>query len=406
MPQASSPPTLIGLPVELRLSILDYLIPRDTGNRKTITMSLVEGLRHSGPDNIHIHDVYPSRLSLRRYLNGIGMVNRQLHEDAMVLLYDRTFIVRIGKSQKCMWPQCIADYAMNWTIPMQWQVLLPGLDAARVRELRIQAVSGEDDVTWASIQWRLESFCRILGRHSREQGLKKLVVDIAGMQEYPPERFMWEIGPWGPVFVLDPSKAVFEDVVRLSHAIWLYLSNVRACEIAVPEWASRDQWVLDAIKETKEAIRHSWEEWNELVANGTIDQSTHQYKQREGDEACRFDGMNEQGDFESADAAAEDTDHDNDEREPEQSETEEEANPADPTNDDSESTESDDYPRYNPNDEEEPENTWAKIEGEEWDDFYLLPPPPPYVLEYQLRDSVWIFGEEPQVESSEVDWGW
>jgi len=390
--------------MELRLSILDLLIPRDADNRKAITMSLVQGLRQPGPDNIHIHDVYPSRQSLRRYLKGIGMVNRQLHDDATVLLYDRTFIIRIGKDPKCSWPQCVADHAANWTMPMQWQVLLPGLDIARVKEIRLQAVSSENDVTWASIQWRLESICRILDKTIGEQGLRKLVVDIADMQESPPEWSVWQIGPWGPMSVLDPPKATVEDVVRLLHPVWSYLNNVKVCEIIVPEWASRDQRVVDAVKETKEVIRHSWEEWNELVENGSIDYTAYQCDQRQEDEACKFDAVNEQGDSESADTATDDINDDNDERKPEQSETEDqETNLIDFTDDDSET---DDWPRYNPNDEEEPEDLWAKRRDEEWDDFYLLPPPPPYILEYQLRDSVWIFGEEPQVESSEVDWGW
>lgn len=404
MSQAPNPSILIGLPVETRLSILDYLIPRGADNRQTITMSLVDGLRHPGPDNIHIHDVYPSRQSLRRYLKGIGMVNRQLHADAMVLLYDRTFIIKIGKDPKCSWPQCVADHAANWTIPMQWQVLLPGFDIARVKEMRIRAVSSGNNVTWASIQWRLESFCHILGRHLGEQGLKKLVVDIADMHESPPEWSVWQIGPWGPVSVLDPPKATVEDVVRLLHPVWSCLSNVKACEVIVPEWAGRDPWAVDAANETKEVIGLTWKERYEIVENSSIQDTASPCDGCQWNDTHNPDGANEQEGSESADVGTDNTAYNNNECKPEQIETEEEE--TNPTNLTDDGSETDDWPRYNPNDEEEPEDLWAKRRDEEWDDFYLLPPPPRYVLEYQLRDSVWIFGEEPQVESSEVDWGW
>lgn len=405
MSEISGCSTLIGLPGELRLSILDYLIPRDAGNRKTITMPLFEGLRHSEPDNIHIHDMYPSRLSLRRYLKGIGLVNRQLHNDAMVLLYDRTFIITIGIDPKRSSAKCIADYAANWTIPMQWQVLLPGLDVARVKELRIQAVPSTKDVTWESIQWRLESFCRILGRNIGEQGLKKVVVDIAEMQKSTPLVPGCEFIPWISVSNLDPPIATAEDVVRLLQPVWLCLSNVKACEIVVPDWASSDQWVVDAVKETKDAIRLSWEDWNELVESGQIQDTAAQGDQCEWDNVYNPDGANEQGDPESVDAAADDTNYNYEGCQAKEAEEEEEKIEQDGSADnDSESEESEDWPRWNPNDEEEPEDLCAKREGEQWDDFYLLPPSPRYVVEYQLRDSVWIFGEEPQVESSETDW--
>lgn len=382
MAQTSSSSTLTGLPVELRLAILDYLIPRDANNLKTITMSLIVGLRHGDPDNIHIHDVYPSPLSLRRYLKGVGMVNHQVRDDAMVLLYNCTFIIRISINSLHMRYQCIADHAANYTVPLQWQLLLPGLNIGRMKELRIQATPNENLVTWESIQWRLDGFCRIIGKTIGDQGLKKLVVDFTLMQKSTPLRPACTIVPWIPVVVQDPPEATIEDVVRLLHPLWLYLSNVKACEIAVPEWASRDQWVLNAIKETKEAIGHRWEEWNELVKNGTVDQSAYQCEQRAGDEACAFDEANEQGNVESVDAAAENINSSDDQRKPEQPETNENTDQADPTETDLESSEGDDFSRFNSHDEKEPEDTWAKVEDEEWDDFYLLPPRPPSVLEY------------------------
>lgn len=407
MAQASSSSTLMGLPVELRLAILDYLIPRDANNMKTITMSLIVGLRHGDPDNIHIHDVYPPPLSLRRYLKGVGMVNHQVRKDAMVLLYNRTFIIRISINSMHLRHQCIADHAANHAVPMQWRLLLPGLDVGRVKELRIQAMPNENLVTWESIQWRLDSFCRILGKTVRDQGLLKLVVDFTDMQKSTPLLPLRTINPWIPVVVLDPPKATVEDVVRLLHPIWLYLRNVKACEVNVPEWASKDQWVLDAIQETKAAIRRSPQERNERNEPSENDQTQ--------DPTCQCDnfqcenvhcGANEQGGPESAvaDPATDDPQYNNDKRKLEQAETEE--NNTDlsaPTDNDPVSTESDNRLLSNLNDEEESEDTWAKIEGEEWDDFYLLPPRPPHVSEYQLRDSAWIFGEEPQLDSSEMD---
>lgn len=83
---------LTKLPAELRLQILDHLIPRDDSGGKTIEFQMSER-QVGGPVHFATTTMYPcqaksSLASMRQFLYGIGHVNRQLYEDAMTLVYE------------------------------------------------------------------------------------------------------------------------------------------------------------------------------------------------------------------------------------------------------------------------------------------------------------------------------
>lgn len=98
---------LTAMPAEIRRHILDYIIPRGHCSSKysgrEVRLFLTERYIGVRDGNFATTTLYsdiptPSRLSFRRFLKGVGSVNRQLHNDALALLYERTFIIMLDDS--------------------------------------------------------------------------------------------------------------------------------------------------------------------------------------------------------------------------------------------------------------------------------------------------------------------
>lgn len=105
----------------------------------------------------------------------------------------------------------------------------------------------------------------------------------------------------------DPVEATVEDVIGILRSAWRFIGDVKACEIKVPEWASANQLVKDAAKETREAVCLSWsgcehtfevedsEEYQATEHQGDIDEMSWSEEERESEEPepraipCRCD---------------------------------------------------------------------------------------------------------------------
>jgi hypothetical protein len=226
MSESPNLPPLLRLPMELRLSILKYLLPLDTEGHKTITMRLYEGLRHRDLANLHVEKTYPSRHALSRYLMGVRMVNHKLHADTLTLLYSRTFIIRITEDSSprtydCRnWFQYAHQYRRNG-----WRAFLPGLDLARIKALKIQIEPSNCPGTWPGVHRRMDMFCRMLGRSIGDQELKRLVVEITDTKTSGVELgSRWDDG----IGAQDPVEATVEDVIGILQSAWRFIGDVKA----------------------------------------------------------------------------------------------------------------------------------------------------------------------------------
>jgi len=101
----------------------------------------------------------------------------------------------------------------------------------------------------------MDMFCRMLGRSIGDQELKRLVVEITDTKTSGVELgSRWDDG----IGAQDPVEATVEDVIGILQSAWRFIGDVKACEIKMPEWASTNQLVNDAAKETREAVCLSW----------------------------------------------------------------------------------------------------------------------------------------------------
>lgn len=164
---------LMDLPIEIRLSIIDYLLPRDRDKSRTITLpTRVCHIEHgAGTNTISLGlpkldpcllllaaDTSPSRFALRRYLFGIALVSHQLHAEFNEVLHSSTFIVDI--SEKAFSEQGCAPFRWIYHPTVwEWNQLLPGLDISRVRELKVRLRPSDHDMFWdiCMIAWKLSA---------------------------------------------------------------------------------------------------------------------------------------------------------------------------------------------------------------------------------------------------------
>lgn len=244
------------IPIEIRLSILEYLLPRDRDNSRTIelptracsidhgagTNTLFLGLPQLDPYSMYAVDSSPSRFSLRRFLSGISLVSRQLHAESNKILHFSTFIVDISEQ----------TFSINGFAPFQfifpptvweWNPLLPGLDISHVRELKVRLQPSDHDTFWEYMHDCMKNFCEDLNQRIDSGGLKKLTIEITEGQSTRASE---------PPASLVPASA--NDVAGILDLLRRHLGNVQKCEIKLPEWATGDQELKALVKETKATV--------------------------------------------------------------------------------------------------------------------------------------------------------
>ncbi|KAL8818323.1 MAG: hypothetical protein Q9191_007968 [Dirinaria sp. TL-2023a] len=141
---------LTSLPPEIRHQILEYLFPVDSIGLKNITFHIDTKHTENWDTQPHAPITLLSILTnpplhlLRSFLYGIGLVNRALHADAMIVLYSRTFTLSLDDDH--LHPLCsrlLLGHDSSVRLSWQWDpFLLRGLDLTRGRAFRIEIIPG------------------------------------------------------------------------------------------------------------------------------------------------------------------------------------------------------------------------------------------------------------------------
>ncbi|KAL8830026.1 MAG: hypothetical protein Q9191_001665 [Dirinaria sp. TL-2023a] len=186
-----------------------------------------------------------------RYLDGIGSVNRQLHLEALDLLYSRNFVLKIGDLtfahhfdlRNFLTDPCYTGCEWRWD---NFTRFLPGLDWSRVKKLRVDVGDSEFDGYWQCVWASLKSMSCL--RYGVFKNVKRLEIDIAnfgccGLQNPYDDT----IAPFVPV----PTTVdhIYGCLWEL-HECWLGLTR---CDITVPEWAMDDELIQFGARAVQEA---------------------------------------------------------------------------------------------------------------------------------------------------------
>jgi len=309
--------TLMRVPSEIRLSILDYLLPRNLDNKRTITFPIREH-PNQPPDYcnkvfLHALETTPSRLSLRRYLSGISHVNRQLRLESLQLLYSYAFILEVSEHTfrpDGRDPHAILHYAETnpqWA----WKNVLLCLDLTCVRELRLVIEPSDYPGFWPNVRNAMTTFPWPRGT------TKCLRIEICEMQDSmahnPPD--------FDCIVAWEPVVSTVEDVVDVLQVIGDRVKDVKRFELSLPEFVKGIEWFEEGIRALEVSVCED-RVWNEL---------------RDGDEEDPFDE-----EWECEDERIGDTERFED-----------------------------GWPGFPGWDEPEAQNLWAKRELDEWDDFYV-----------------------------------
>lgn len=244
------------IPIEIRLSILDYLLPRDRDNSRTIKLptracsidhgaginTLVLGFPQLDPYPMFAVDSSPSRFSLRRFLSGISLVSRQLHAESNKVLHFSTFIVDISEQTFTINSFAPFQFIFPPTV-REWNPLLPGLDISHVRELKVRLQPSDHDRFWEYMHDCMRALCEDLNQRIDGGGLKKLTIEITEGQSTRASE---------PPGSLVPASA--NDVAVILDLLRRHLGNVQKCEIELPVWATGDQGLKASVNETKATV--------------------------------------------------------------------------------------------------------------------------------------------------------
>ncbi|KAL8797300.1 MAG: hypothetical protein Q9195_000454 [Heterodermia aff. obscurata] len=267
-----TPTNLMTLPTDLRLQILEYILPLHSTGTKSITFHLYQyRLPFLLNTSKHTYITSPSPRALARYLLGIALVNHQLHSESLRILHTRTFILQFTESAFFN-PE--ADEGQYWSLahPSQWQWYwghthpgdhgdyFPGLDFGAIQELRVAIRPSDAPGFWACLMGSIESLCRALRPRIVAQGLKKLVVEVGEMKESREAQIL-RLRRQQPVV---PGPA---DVMELVEVLWLYLRGVEKCEVLVPGRLFQDGGELvGAVAEMERAVCGPWTEGDLMAA--------------------------------------------------------------------------------------------------------------------------------------------
>lgn len=252
----------MGIPVELRLKILDYILPRNRDNSRTIAFpTCVRQIDRDfpytnvaftlQPNHRHPVDSTPSRLALRRYLLGIGLVSHQLHEESNKVLHSFAFVIKICERSlsapiyDSFEGMCPGLDRHIWV----WNSLLPGLDLSRVHELEIRIQPSENPAFWLLLHRCLEAFCKKLNERIGADGLRRLMVNIL---ETEPGLHVDRLNV--PLIVGEKANAVADDYACALDLVRRILRNMRACIIRVPSWAREDKQLMALLEYTQKTV--------------------------------------------------------------------------------------------------------------------------------------------------------
>lgn len=250
---------LMAVPIEIRVHILDYLLPLDRNNSRSITLptraceidhdfqskTIFLGLPALDPHPELAVDTSPSRCALGRYISGIGLVSHQLHAESNKLLHSSTFIIDISEKTFAGQGCDIYKFVYSPTV-WEWNPLLPGLDILRVRELKV-CLRPSDHCDFCEYMYDcIEAFCKSLNQRIDGGGLKKLTIEITntestGASNFSASHFAWLTG------LADKYASVLDSFRR-------YLGNVQECQINLPEWATEDKELMELVEETRSSV--------------------------------------------------------------------------------------------------------------------------------------------------------
>lgn len=246
--QAASP--LMRLPTELRLLVLDHLLPQDPNNARTITFPLREDPTQpsSDPNQISLQapEITPSRQSLHSYLSGICCVNHQFRIEFLGLLYTYALVLEI--SEHTFWPSgcdpcSILAYAESNT-QRDWTVVLPGLDFARVRELRLVVEPTDYPGFWINVRNAVATL------PWPQPTMKCLRIDIEevleSMAHNPPDEDC--IVAW------EPAETTVGDVQDVLRIVGKRVICARRLEINLPGFVKGDEWLEERVRALREWV--------------------------------------------------------------------------------------------------------------------------------------------------------
>ena len=260
---------LMSLPTEIRINILEYILPLNKDGSKSITFTISQYpiTDPSKPPNTSKHTwaKSPSTLALKRYLKGISLVNRQLHSESARILYDRIFILEFrefaflesGEESSLFDARVSVDPPWTW----RWGKshpgdrrggdFFPGLHFSRMRELRVVVRPSDAVGYWACVAGSVESLCRALRPRIAGQGLKKLGLVVCEVEQSREHKYWW-CWSW------DSAGTQSADVMALLQVPWLYLRGVGKCEVLLPACLSSDGALAEAVSEMKSAVGGPW----------------------------------------------------------------------------------------------------------------------------------------------------
>lgn len=339
------------LPLELRTSIIDYLLPFDTDGARTITIPLLGSDCWIDPE-IHVHELRPSCFALRRYVKGIAMTSQLLRSDALSVLYDRTFVFQIDEMtfEACREPECCVDDNPDDPIKENALSILPELDLRRAKlKLLIQPTTNH--YLWERLHEFLKVLCQAFYQRIGDFWVRKFTIEVQDTrslaqlirEEEESLKSMSETAPFA--YVVDICLSQFQR----------YMGKVMKYEIEIPQRIQDDD-ILQAIRLLQETS----------------------CKRHDGSKAGPGTPAPREVWTEEPDMCL-----------PPPEETEEEMY-------------SWGYSRYSL-ELRKHEYPWLKRYGEEWDDWYCMPVPP-FDTDYDLRDWFWVFGDEDKHE--EAEWAW
>ena len=216
----------MALPIDIRLHILEYILPLNKDSSKSITFEIAQS-RINEITARHYWTTSPSEHAIARFLRGIGLVNNKLHAESMKILYARSFILDFHKTNIMSAHPGWWDSAANRGLPQHWLWgkippgnrgdFFLGLDFGRIRELHILVrPSGVPDF-WTCLVGSVGSLCRALSPRIVAQGLKRLMITV-GEDEGP-----------GEAGITQP-----HEVMALLETMWRYLRGMSWCGVAIP----------------------------------------------------------------------------------------------------------------------------------------------------------------------------
>lgn len=233
----------MGLPSEIHLCILDFLLPRDLNNARTISLPVREQYPTSIDSDqllLHAPKITPSHLSIRRYLSGISCVNRQFRRESLQLLYNYAIILEI--SEHTFWPDgadpcSILRYSKS-SREWSWTAVLPGLDLARVRELRIVVEPTDYPGFWWNVRNAMVTF------PWPRATMRCLRIDIGevldSMAHKPPDEHC--IVAW------EPAESTVEDVGDMLQVVGDLVVGVERLELNLPGFVKGVGWFEEGVR--------------------------------------------------------------------------------------------------------------------------------------------------------------